>query len=286
MDKAADKSSTFRMEVKPDRVVSDGISEVSVRCSFKGKKGDPSKEDIPVTFICRKLKIKEEKTAQKGSVTFKFKPKRPTGKTLLTVSTPQGEQSAVITVLPTPYQYIRDTVQAIVLAVIIAFGIIRPFIIQTYYIPSSSMEPTFYEKDRLIGLMFPYRIRDPKPGEIVIFNRKGEVLKHTLRLPFHTFEWTTKVNFIKRVIAVGGDTVEIRDLTVYVNNKPLTEPYLKQPPFYNMAPVKLPKNTFFMMGDNRNNSLDSHIWGPLPRKNVISKAWVQFWPLDRIKIIH
>ncbi|MFA6449394.1 MAG: signal peptidase I [bacterium] len=284
MAKSAGNDSAFKLEVKPDRVVSDGAHEVSVRCVFKLKKAD-SKEDIPVVLACRKLKIKEEKSAHKGSVTFKFKPTRPTGKTLIKVSSPLGVQTAVITVIPTPYQYIRDMLQAIILAVIIAFGVIRPFLIQTYYIPSASMEPTFYENDRLIGLMFPFRFHDPKPGEIVIFQRDGEFTVHSLPLPFHPLKWKSKTNFIKRVIAVGGDMIEVRDMTVYVNNKPLKEPYVKQPPYNNFAAYKLPKNTFFMMGDNRNNSLDSRFWGALPRKGIVSKAWVQFWPPDRMKIV-
>lgn len=280
-----EKQTNFKIEVWPDTVVSDGNNEVTVKCSFKDKKGKPLKEEIPVGFVCKKQKINEEKNVSHGSVSFKFRPGRPTGKTHFKVTSSLGEQSGTILIRPTPYQYIRDLFVSILMAVVIAFGVIRPFILQTYFIPSSSMEPTFYEKDRIIGLMFPYKFRNPRPGEIIIFRRPGIGVSHEIKLPFYTVKWLSPTNFIKRVIAAGGDTVEIRDLTVYVNDRPLKEPYLKQPPFYRMPPLKLPKGTLFMMGDNRNYSQDSHVWGPLELKNVRSKAWIQFWPFDRMKVV-
>jgi len=283
MARDSEKNAGFKIELSHNSVVSDGKTEVTVKCIFRDKKGKPLKEEFPVTFVCRKQKIREEKTASHGGVSFKFRPRRPTGKTPFLVITPHGEQAGVILVRPTPAQYVRDFVVSILMAVVIAFGVIRPFILQTYFIPSGSMEPTFYEKDRLVGLMFPFRFREPRRGEVVVFHRPGEVLEH--RIPLLNVKWKTNINFIKRVIAIGGDTIEIRDLTVYLNNRPLTEPYVKQPPFYNMPAVKVPKGSVFLMGDNRNNSLDSHYWGPLPLKYVRSKAWVQFWPPDRIKVI-
>lgn len=283
MPKGADKTSAFKVEVKPDRVVSDGTHEVTVKCTYKHKKGDGISDSIPFSLNSKKLKINEEKSAAKGNVTFKFTPTRPTGKTQLTVSSSLGSESFSITVIPTTAQYIRDMFLSIFWAVIIAFGIIRPFILQTYYIPSASMEPTLYENDRVIGLMFPFRFRDPKPGEIIIFQRKGEYTNHVLPIPFTKVQFKTKTNFIKRVIAVGGDTVEINNHTLYVNHKPKDEPYIKELIMTDFAPYKVPKNSFFMMGDNRNNSLDSRFWGALPRKYIVSKAWVQFWPIDRVK---
>ncbi len=273
------------VEVKTDAVVSDGAHEVSVKCIVRDKNGKSIRDEIPVNFSCPKQKVKDQKISRPGGVTFKFKPRRPTGKTKILVSTSLAAKEAFIFVKPTPAQYIRDLIQAVVLAFIIAFGLIRPFILQTYYIPSGSMEPTLYEGDRVIGLMFPYRLRDPKPGEIAIFRRQGEYEHHLLRLPFHTFRWKTQTNFIKRVMATGGDTVEIRDLTVYVNHKPIKEPYIMEPPMYDMPALKLPAKTLFMMGDNRNNSNDSHLWGPLPRGKIMAKAWIRFWPLNRIRII-
>ncbi|HOO55678.1 MAG TPA: signal peptidase I [bacterium] len=271
----------FGLDVKPESLVSDGIQEVSVRCSFKDKKGKHSKEEIPVVLVCNKQKIRQEKTTRSGSVTFKFKPGKPTGKTKIEVITPDGSEQRTITINPTTYQYFRDLFVAISMAFIIAFGLIRPFILQTYYIPSGSMEPTFYKNDRLIGLMYPVRLHKFGKGDIVVFNRDGEVIEYNLIL----FKWKKKVNFIKRLIAEGGDTIEVKDLTVYVNNEPLKEPYVKQPPFYNMAPVKVPEGHVFLMGDNRNNSNDSHYWGTLPVKNIKSKAWFRFWPLDRIGLV-
>jgi signal peptidase I len=284
MARNPEKPENFRLEVSPESIISDGKTEVTVKCAFKDKKGKASKEEFPVTFLCARQKIRIEKNASHGGVSFKFKPTRATGKTPFHIVTPSGEQSGTMMIRPTPYQYVKDFVVSILLAVIIAFGIIRPFILQTYFIPSESMEPTFYKNDRLVGLMFPFFFRTPHRGEVVVFRRPGVTISH--KVPILNVKWNTKVNFIKRVIAVGGDTIEIHDLTVYVNNKPLKEPYVAQPPFYRMPPVKVPKGSVFLMGDNRNNSLDSHVWGALPLKYVQSKAWAQFWPIDRLKVVH
>ena len=88
------------------------------------------------------------------------------------------------------------------------------------------------------------------------------------------------VDYIKRVIALPGETVEIKDGFVYINGKPLSEPYVLDPPRYTMKQLEVPKGYCFVLGDNRDNSNDSHIWGPLPRDNIIGKVWLSIWPPD------
>ena len=293
MPSEQDSRFTVKLEVKPDRVVSNGTDEVVLKCSITDEKKKSPKEDIPVAFLVRKQRVREEKTAHRGAATFKFKPSRPTGRTRISCETPHGSDSAWILINPTPAQYVRDMLWAVLMAFIVAFGVIRPFILQTFYIPSGSMEPTLYEHDRLVGLMFPYRFRDPRPGEIVIFTRPDQVEEK--RIPLTPVKWKSRIKFIKRVVAVGGDTVEVKDLTVYLNGRPVDEPFIKQPPFQDMAPYKVPEGCVFLMGDNRNNSLDARFWGPvvqgrrtpeaLDRRHIISKAVLRFWPPDRAGLV-
>jgi signal peptidase I len=91
--------------------------------------------------------------------------------------------------------------------------------------------------------------------------------------------------FIKRIIAKGGDTVEVKDSKVYINNQALEEDYILESPHYNLQSVQVPKGYLFVMGDNRNNSNDSHVWGFLPETNIIGHAIFRFFPLTRIGTI-
>ena len=283
MAKNSNGDYNVKLEVTPDRIVSNGSNEITLKCSITDRKRKPVKQATPVTFEIKKHRVSQERKTHKGTATFRFKPLRPTAKTRVTCSTPYGEQTAWLIVDPTPKQYIVDMLQAVLLACFVAFVIIKPFIIQTYFIPSGSMEPTLYENDRLIGAVFTYRFRDPRPGEVIVFKQKDKFIEH--HVPVINYKWKSYTNYIKRVIAVGGDTIEVRDLTVYVNGTPLDEPYIERPPFANFAPFEVPENSFFMMGDNRNNSRDSRFWGALERERVVSKALFRFWPLDRVGVI-
>lgn len=271
----------------PGRVVSDGKQEVSLRVVFtpsgKDKKQKPVKEEIPVEFVCKKLKLEEKKVAVKGSATLKIKPARPVGKTKITVTTPYGDAHATVVVNPTPSQWAKDMFQSLVIAFIVAMLIVRPFLLQTFYIPSGSMENTFFANDRLLATMFNYRFSEPQRGDVVIFKSKLEKDCHTYNLV--VYKYKSCENYIKRLIGKPGDTVEIRDGVTIVNGKPLKEPYLKEPQLRDFERVKVPPGQLFFMGDNRNNSNDGRFWGFLPRERVTAKAWVHFWPLNRMKIV-
>lgn len=99
------------------------------------------------------------------------------------------------------------------------------------------------------------------------------------------FGYTPDNAFIKRVIGEPGDIVQVANGKVYLNGQPLTEPYIAEPPNYQLNPVRVPDGQFFVMGDNRNNSNDSHIWGFLPRQNIIGRAVFRFWTPDRIGVL-
>jgi len=162
-----------------------------------------------------------------------------------------------------------DILESVIIAVILAV-IIRFFIIQPFYIPSGSMEPTLTKGDRIIVNKFIYRFQEPKRGDVIVFK----------------YPLDPKRDFIKRVIGVPGDTVEIKDSELIINGKPVLEPYLPQGlKFADYGPVTVPQDKFLMMGDNRNNSEDSRVWGLLPRENIRGKAIVLYWPLDRLGFI-
>ena len=155
---------------------------------------------------------------------------------------------------------LRELVETIVLTLVIFF-LVRT-VIQNYRIDGISMEPNFHNGQFLIINKLAYRLGEPARGDVIVF--------HYPRDPSR--------DFIKRVIGVPGDTVEVRSGQVIVNGEIIDEPYGPSPGSYDSEPVTLPAEQLFVMGDNRNNSSDSHIWGALPMENVIGKAVVSYWP--------
>jgi signal peptidase I len=163
-----------------------------------------------------------------------------------------------------------ETLKTLVTAGILAIGI-RTFVAEARYIPSESMLPTLEVQDRLIIEKISYHFKDPKRGDVVVFN-PTEILQ----------QQNYKDAFIKRVIGIPGDTVQVRGGHVYVNNKQLEEDYINQAPDYEYGPVTVPENHYLVFGDNRNNSYDSHYWGFVPREKLVGKAFVRFWPFNRV----
>jgi signal peptidase I len=157
---------------------------------------------------------------------------------------------------------LREILITIILALIIFFA--ARATIQTYVVVMTSMEPSFHEGQRLVVNKVVYIFGEPERGDVVIFRAPNQ--QHD--------------DFIKRVIALPGDTVEVKDRAVYVNGIKLDEPYIKSPPTYNMAEITVPDDDYFVLGDNRNNSNDSHYGWLLPRENIIGKAWLSTWPPD------
>lgn len=171
---------------------------------------------------------------------------------------------------PTPENPVVEIIKTLAMAGILAFGI-RTFVAEARYIPSSSMEPTLEINDRLIIEKVSYHFQDPQRGDVVVFS-PTEALKAQ----------NFKDAFIKRVIGLPGDRVQVKQGQVYVNNQLIQEKYIAQPPDYDFGPVVVPADNYLVLGDNRNNSYDSHYWGYVPRENLIGKAFVRFWPLDRM----
>ncbi|KKM11863.1 signal peptidase I [Clostridiales bacterium PH28_bin88] len=162
-----------------------------------------------------------------------------------------------------------ELLESVVIAVILA-TVIRFFLFQPFYIPSGSMEPTLSPGDRIIVNKLTYRFSEPNRGDVIVFKYPLDPQK----------------DYIKRVVAVAGERVEIRNSEVYVNGEAIGEPYLPEGLVFNdFGPVEVPRDSYFVMGDNRNNSQDSRVWGALPEQNVIGKAVLVFWPLGRLGLI-
>ncbi len=152
----------------------------------------------------------------------------------------------------------REIVETLLLTVVI-FVLVNTFT-GRFRIDGSSMEPNLHDGEYVIVNRAVYHLHPPQRGDIIVFQRDG------------TRE------FIKRVIGLPGDTVEIRDGRVYVNGVALDEPYIAQAPAYTMEPRTIGPNEYFVLGDNRNNSSDSHNWGQVAFNTIDGKAWVTYWP--------
>ena len=148
------------------------------------------------------------------------------------------------------------------------FGVVEPFVVEDYKIPSESMVPTLEIEDRLFVNKFIYRFIDPERGDIVVFKsvEGGEE------------------DLIKRVVAVPGDMVEVRDGELYVNGQTQEGSYVNRefPDRSYYGPNTVPEGHVFVMGDNRANSRDSRFFGPVPYENIEGEAFLLFWPPDRI----
>ncbi len=164
----------------------------------------------------------------------------------------------------------------LVLNIIIAF-VVRSFVAEARYIPAGSMLPTLAINDRVVINKLIYRFHPPERGDIVVFSPTETLKKEGY-----------KDAFVKRIIGIPGDRVDVKDGKVYVNSKVISEKYLDEAPAYNWSTTELipggiiPKDSYLVFGDNRNNSYDSHYWGFVPREYIIGKATQRFWPIDRI----
>jgi len=165
-----------------------------------------------------------------------------------------------------------ENFQIVAIALVLAL-LIRTLVAEPRYIPSDSMVPTLLVGDRLVVEKVSYRLDPPQRGDIVVFDPPPQLQARG---------YARDQAFIKRIIGTPGETVEIRGGKVLINNQPLVESYIAEPPDYEMLPVKVPDASYFVMGDNRNNSNDSHIWGFLPQSNVIGRAIFRFFPFNRI----
>ena len=162
------------------------------------------------------------------------------------------------------------------ITILIAIAVFVPLqlTVQSYTVVMSSMKPNFQEGDCIMVSKVSYRSSGPQRGEVVVFNPPppNEESPHP---------------FIKRVIGLPGERVEIKDKKVFIDGIPLQEEYVMAAPDYDMSAKTIPENEYFVLGDNRNNSNDSHSppgW-TVPRDNIIGKAWFTYWPPGKLGLV-
>jgi signal peptidase I len=178
-----------------------------------------------------------------------------------------------------PWQWLAEALEVVALALFM-FMAVRG-VAQNFIVDGGSMEPNFHNGELVIVNKLAFReinlsvlpfidgklwqpFRDPAPGDVVVFE----------------FPQDPTRDFIKRVIAVPGQAVEVREGRVYVDGVIVDEPYLSEPPHYSYGPASVPPGQLFVLGDNRNNSYDSHSWGMLPDEHLIGRAEFRYWPLS------
>ena len=184
---------------------------------------------------------------------------------------------------------LKEWIESIIIAVVLAL-FVRTFFIQAFRIPSGSMRPTLQEGDKimvnkvLFGPRIPFTklrfpsIREPRRGDVIVF----------------VYPQDKKKDFIKRVIAKGGETVEISKGNIKINGKPIKSPpellkrYYYNRGFYGQEGkvLKVPMDSYFVLGDNSDSSRDSRYWGFVPRENVIGRAIFIWWPIWRIQLLN
>jgi len=170
---------------------------------------------------------------------------------------------------------LKETVETIVIAFVLAF-LVRTFVAESFWIPTGSMKPNLCIKDRIMTYKFCYELKNVDRGDILVFK----------------YPLNPEQNFVKRVIGLPGDEIQVKDKKIYVNGKLISEPYiihqdsnLRGFPRDQYGPVEVPLDSVFVMGDNRDNSADSRYWGFVPRQNLVGEAFLLYWPLWRARII-
>jgi len=167
--------------------------------------------------------------------------------------------------------FLKETISVIVIAFVLAMAL-RAFVIEGRVIPTGSMLQTVQLQDRVMLNRFIYRFKEPQRGDVVMFQPPEELHSTT--------------PFLKRVIGLPGETVEMKNNKVYINGRPLVEPYVSEPLNYTFGPVVVPQDSIFVLGDNRNNSYDSHAWNVwLKRDSLMGKAFLIYWPVKEIKLL-
>ena len=228
------------------------------------------------------------------------------------ISTPELQTEAHDAADAGFYRVVAEILDAAIIAVLLVFCLVRPFVMQAFFIPSDSMVPTLRTGDKLLATKYTFDFRAPRLGDVVVFRAPPICLE---LVPPPQDQMQDQVDYVKRVIGVPGDRIRIEDqIGVFVNGHLLHEPYVAATPNYDFPTDSegnlqlsyanhqgvaqlfmpyiqgkvfvVPPGTLFVMGDNRRESFDSHDWGVLSLKALIGKASFIFWPPDRAGFIH
>lgn len=156
---------------------------------------------------------------------------------------------------------LREFVETVLLTLLI-YVLVRHFLFENYRVVGHSMTPTLEDEQYLVVNKLVYRLHEPQRGDIIVF--------HDPR--------SSDRKLIKRVIGLPGEMLEIKQGQVFINEQQLDEAYLSDLGRYSVPPTPIPADQYFVLGDNRNNSSDSHNWGTLPGNTIVGKAWLSYWP--------
>lgn len=185
-----------------------------------------------------------------------------------------------------------EFVVILLVAFLLVFGVVRPFVVEAFFIPSESMVPTLQVGDRVLVNKFIYRFTEPDRGDIIVFESPegpdSEPEGLVGRVVNIFWEGSDdRPDLIKRVVGLPGDSVAVRNGNLFVNGERQNESYLNQQfPDQSFFPrTTVPENHVFVMGDNRANSRDSRFIGPIPEENIEGEAFLRFWPPGRIGLL-
>jgi signal peptidase I len=170
-----------------------------------------------------------------------------------------------------------EALEAAIVALTLVFLVVRPFVLQPFYIPSESMLPTLHVDDRILVNKLSYRLGRIERNEVIVFRAPKGAAPET---------GEEEPEFVKRVVGLPGDTVEVRDGRVFVNGRVFAATAHVREPDYDMRPIVVPPDRLFVMGDNRGRSNDSHRWGTLPVDRVLGRVTCIFWPPARLGLVH
>lgn len=162
--------------------------------------------------------------------------------------------------------FIIDTIETILLALVL-FLVINTLSARVR-VENVSMKPTLQPGEFLLVNRVAYKLGEPSIGDIIVFHAPG----------------VSEMDYIKRIVGLPGDAVRVSEGTVTVNNQALYEPYIADPPNYSGEWI-VPEGQYFVLGDNRNNSSDSHLWGFVPHEDIVGKALLIYWPLSDVTLL-
>ena len=165
------------------------------------------------------------------------------------------------------WMFLREIFETLLLAAVL-FLVINGLTARVR-VDGPSMEPSFFDRDRIVVSKVSYMLGDIQRGDVIVFPAPVD----------------PEEDYIKRVIGLPGDHIRIAGGYVYINDVALEEPYIQAPPLSNMQEMIVPDNSVFVMGDNRNVSSDSRAWGSLPIDDIIGKAVFVYWPLNAVRIV-
>jgi signal peptidase I len=193
---------------------------------------------------------------------------------------------------PKPKSLLRELPLLLGVAFVIAF-LVKTFVAQAFFIPSESMVHTLEVGDRVLVSRMSYKLHEPHRGDIVVFTSPFETegsgdnrplpsrVIHTVLESVGLRQPSTE-DFIKRVIGLPGETVEGKSGKIFINGRQLVEPYLADEPVGDFPPKTIPKDQLWVMGDNRNRSSDSRVFGPIKESKIVGRAILRIWPFNRL----